>query len=645
MQTIRRLYFYLVSFISLIVVVWGVIGLTRTIFGGKLIGNGANQLASALSLTAVGIPIFLLHWWLVQRTLDDDEEHFARLRAIFLYAVLLATFIPMVQNILAILNRSWLRIFNLPLRLAFIGEGQTWVDNLIAMIINGVIAAYIFTILRRNWDALHQKPPSVGTSLQSTRNLYRYIWVIYGLAMVVGGTQQLLQTILNISGVNIQNLGASLANGLTFLIIGIPLWTFSWRIVQRSIHPEISNPPIIRLIVLFVISLISIGGVLIPGGIFLSVILRALLGETMKFSLFLTDINVPLSTALPFSGVFFYYSQVLTKDLDTIPDPDYKAMLKRLYNYILSFAGLVTTFLGTNALLTFIIDTLVGTNNWAVHLRPRLSTSLAVIIIGIPLWVRHWRRTIVEASHEGEIGDHARRSLIRKIYLYLALFVGVLGIMISAGSLIFQILSNLLGSPPDNFQRTSLMLFEILILFSVLLTYHWSALRSDGHLADKTLTALHASFPVLILDTQPSDFTDIILESLQKKLPALPAIVHTLDSSLPDQGIPQVKAVVLPGYLTSDPPDEIQNWLQSFSGTRIVVPLDVDGWIWAYASGRSLPGLAAQTTKIIRHLAEGKNPPKIRESSPLTIILYVLAVIVGIPLIFGFISALVDILD
>jgi uncharacterized membrane protein len=71
----------------------------------------------------------------------------------------------------------------------------------------------------------------------------------------------------------------------------------------------------------------------------------------------------------------------------------------------------------------------------------------------------------------------------------------------------------------------------------------------------------------------------------------------------------------------------------------------VDGWFWAYASGRSLPSLAAQTTKIIQHLAEGKKPPKIRESSPLTIILYVLAVIFGIPLIFGFISALVDILD
>jgi len=645
MRTIRRLYLYLVSFISLIVVIWGVIGLTRTVLGGQLIGNGTNQLASALSLTAVGIPIFLLHWWLVQRTLDDDEEHFAKLRAIFLYAVLLATFIPMVQNALAILNHSWLRIINLPVRLAFIGEGQTWVDNSIAIIINGTIAAYIFSILRKNWDALLQKSPSAGDNLQSTRSLYRYIWVIYSLAMVVGGTQQLLQTILNISGVNFQNLGASLANGLTFLIVGTPLWTFTWRIVQSSLQPEKGHPSVLRLIVVFAISFIGVGGVLITGGIFLSVLLRALLGEPMALNHFLTKINVPLSTAVPFGGVFLYYSQVLSKDLAVISDPDYKAMLKRLYHYILSFGGLVTTFLGTNALLTFIIDTLIGTNTWAVHLRPRLSTSMAVIIIGIPLWVRHWRRILIGASHEGEIGDHARRSLIRKVYLYLTLFVGVLGIMISAGFLIFQIISKFLGSPLDNFQRTSLMLFEILILFTIILAYHWAALRSDGRLAEKTLTALHGSFPVLILDKQSGDFTEEILKSLQKEIPSLPVEVHTTDTGLPDMGMPQVKAVILPGYLAADPPEDIRHWLQSFSGTRIVVPMAVDGWIWTYASGRSLPSLAAQTTKIIRHLAEGKKPPKIRETSPLTIILYMLAVLFGIPLIFGFISALVDILN
>ena len=79
MRTIRRLYVYLTAFISLEVVVWGVIGLVRSMVAGKLIGSGASQLASALSLIAVGVPVFLLHWWLAQRTISDDEEHFSRI--------------------------------------------------------------------------------------------------------------------------------------------------------------------------------------------------------------------------------------------------------------------------------------------------------------------------------------------------------------------------------------------------------------------------------------------------------------------------------------------------------------------------------------------------------------------------------------
>lgn len=139
MGTIRRLYVYTVSFISLEVVIWGLIGLVRSMVGGELIGGGTSQLASAISLIAVGVPVFLLHWWLAQRRIGDEDERFALLRAIFLYAVLLATLIPVTQNILAFLNRVWLQIFDLPVRMAFIGSGQSWVDNSIAAVMNGLM--------------------------------------------------------------------------------------------------------------------------------------------------------------------------------------------------------------------------------------------------------------------------------------------------------------------------------------------------------------------------------------------------------------------------------------------------------------------------------------------------------------------------
>ncbi|MFN3492284.1 MAG: DUF5671 domain-containing protein, partial [Anaerolineales bacterium] len=62
MKTIRRLYFYAVAFISIEVVLWGIIGLLRSIFNNNEITSGATSLAQALSLILVGAPIFLVHW-------------------------------------------------------------------------------------------------------------------------------------------------------------------------------------------------------------------------------------------------------------------------------------------------------------------------------------------------------------------------------------------------------------------------------------------------------------------------------------------------------------------------------------------------------------------------------------------------------
>jgi hypothetical protein len=52
------LYFYLVAFISIEVVVWGLIGLLRSMVDDVISGR-AEALAQALALILVGVPIFL----------------------------------------------------------------------------------------------------------------------------------------------------------------------------------------------------------------------------------------------------------------------------------------------------------------------------------------------------------------------------------------------------------------------------------------------------------------------------------------------------------------------------------------------------------------------------------------------------------
>jgi hypothetical protein len=641
MRTIRRLYVYLVSFISLEVVIWGLIGLVRSMVGGELIGRNASQLASALSLIAVGIPVFLLHWWLAQGNIGDHEERFARLRTIFLYGALLVTLIPISQNVLALVNHIWLQIFNLPAQMAFIGEGQTWLDNIIAVVMNGLIAAYINSVLRKDWEVTPQ-----GSTLPETRRLYRYVWVVYGLAMVVGGIQQVLFFILNIGSAIIgKGQGVSLANGLALLITGTPVWIYAWRTVQQSLSDLEEGQSTLRLVILYALSLIGVGGVLIPAGLGLDVIFRFILGENMKLGGVLTEISAPLSAAIPFGGVWAYYGHLLTTEVTALPDTPRRTGLRRLYYYILAFVGLITTLLGLNTLLTFIIDMLLQTSTWVGSLRPRLAIALATLTIGLPLWVITWRPMVAEACLDGERGDHARRSLVRKVYLYLALFVGVIGVMVSAGSLIYQLLSKLLGTPPDNYQRTSWMLVELVVLFVALLSYHWATLRKDGRLAEQYLAARHEAFPVLVLAPEIGGFSEEMLNCLHQEVPSLPVAVHIVSNGIPDETLSAAKAVILPGELSANPTEAIRLWLQRFDGTRLVVPSSTENWLWAYGSGRSLANLAHQTAVMIRYLAEGEEIPKTRETSPWMVVLYILAGIVGIPILIGLFTSLSNILN
>ncbi len=637
MRTIRRLYLYIVSFISLEVVLWGLIGLARSAFAGDQIGSGVSQLAGALSLIFVGVPVFLLHWWLAQRNIQvDDEERFARLRAVFLYGALLATLIPITQNTLALINRLWLQIFGLSTQLAFLGEAQTWTDNLIAIAMNGLIAAYIFSVLHQDWDAT-----PVGNAFPETRRLYRYIWVLYGLAMVVGGLQQVLQYILELADTFGGGVEETLANGLALLIVGTPLWVFIWQSVQKSLTRPDESQSTLRMVVLYGLSLIGIGGVLIPAGMVLNVILLAILGEPLTFSGFISEINEPLSALIPFGGIWIYYGHTLKSAVNSLPDSPRRAGLRRVYFYILSFIGLVSTFFGLNSLLSFIVDTLIQTTTWEEALRSRLAASLATLLVGLPLWVLAWRPMIAESSREGEAGDRARRSLVRKIYLYLVLFAGVMGIMVSAGSLIFQLLSALLGDPAGNFQRASLMLLEMLLLLILLVAYHWTVLRADGHKAERSLAARHAEFPVLVLVTETGDeFSASVTSALQREAASLPVAIHPVANGIPDETLSEARVVIVPGSLAATPPEAIRLWLQGFAGIRLAVPTPTKNWFWVFGSGRAIPSLAQQTAKMVRQLAEGENIPKLQATSAWMIVLYVLGGLAGIPLLFSLLMLL-----
>ncbi len=619
MKSIRRLYFYLVAFISIEVVLWGLIGLLRSTVNQTVAsGGGAETLARALALILVGVPIFLIHWlWAQRASAREEEEKTASLRAVFLYAILLATLIPVVQNTLSFVDRALIQTTGLQPERAFSGfSQQTLADNLIAIMMNGIVAAYFWNILRGEWATLTDKQ-----NFSDVRRLYRYIWMLYGLLMTVFGAQQVLRFLFYIPDNVLGELGREVVvNGTALILVGTPVWVHAWRVIQDSLADSVERSSTLRLGILYLLALGGVITVITAAWNVTNIILTSLLGGETTFREFAREISGPLSIGIPLGIVWAYYGHWLKRHIEAVGDIVREAGMKRLYNYILSFIGLVVSFIGIATLISFTIDIVTG---YGILLsetyRNQLASSISSLIVGLPLWLMNWRPMQVEALAQGELGDHARRSVLRKFYTYLALFASVIGGMATAVGLVYQlIVATLGGFTGSDFANNLLNLTQLLFLFAVVLVYHLSVLRRDGESTQDALAEKQSGYSVLIVDSGDG-FAASVIAALTK-LGSKVQITVTTPAAKPDGNF---NALVVSGETAVNAPE----WIRSFGGNRIIVENEAQDLAWAED--------ASQAGQLVRQLAEGD---EIREqkagNSPWMIAVYVAAALFALQFLF-----------
>ena len=610
MKTIRRLYFYLVAFISMEVVLWGLIGLARSIFSNT-VGGGTDDLAFALAQIVVGVPVFGIHWWWAQRsTKADEEEHAAGVRAFFFYAALFALFVPVMQSLWAVLNRLFLQMADISLARAVVGGSQNYSDNLIAIVMNALIGAYFLKELRQDWTTVKEK-----SALRFTRRMYRYLWVLYALGLSIGGTQQVLRYLFSA----LIDSGSTewFFNGLTLLIVGAPLWVYTWKTVQDALDEPGERASLLRLGTLYLFTLASVITVLTSAGIVLYEVLETLFNNH-TFNQLLRDTRGALSVAIPFGAVWAYYGDWLTRDLDAVPNAPRRAGMKRLYAYILAAIGLTASFSGVSMLLSYFVDQLRDSTYLSTGL---LTGALSTLIVGLPLWLRMWRPMQAEALAEDEAGEHARRSLIRKIYLYLAIFVGVVGGMIAAVQLVSLLLEALLGSASKYFLPNMLDALEMLLLFGGLLAYHWKTLQGDGNRQAAQADAKRADFNALYLADAADPRALQLAAVMAKECPEINLLVQPTPET-----DTTIHALLLPedGLLKND--EKLTTWLRQFNGSKFILTSEAAKWLWMRDP--------AQIAKSLRALAEGESVSSHPKTPGWMIAVYILAGMMAAQLFF-----------
>lgn len=622
MKSIRRLYFYLVALISVEVVVWGLISLLRSIVD-ETISGGADALAQALALILVGVPIFLVHWlWAQRASAREEEEKEASLRAVYLYAILLGTLIPVVQNVLSFVNRALVQATGLGVERAFSAfRNQSLADNLIAIVMNLVVAAYFWTVLRGEWATLKDRE-----NFSEVRRLYRYLWMLYGLLMTVFGAQQILRYLIYIPGSILGELGREVvANGTALLVIGTPVWVYSWRVIQDSLADPAEMGSNLRLGILYLLSLGGVITVITTAAMTVDILVTRILGADWTRQYFVQQLGGPISVGVPLGMIWAYYGFWLNRHIEAIGDKVRQAGMKRLYYYILAFIGLVVSFVGVATLLSFIIDMttsrsfLMGDSN-----RSSLATAISSLVVGLPLWLLTWRPMQAEAVSQGEMGDHARRSILRKTYLYLALFASVIGGMATAVALVYQLIRLVLtGDAGSDFVNTLLNTLQLLFLFVVVLLYHLKVLREDGASMADALAEKQSAFAVLLVDSGEG-----IVEAVKTALAKSGAKVQVTVTTPDKKPEGDFKAIILSGSLAVEAPA----WIKSFGGmtgraVRIIVQNEARDLVWADD--------AAQAAESVQRMAEGQEVQKKKSSrSAWTVVVYVFAALFALQLLF-----------
>ena len=295
----------------------------------------------------------------------------------------------------------------------------------------------------------------------------------------------------------------------------------------------------------------------------------------------------PISVLIPFSVLWAYYGRWLNTDIQSVPDTQRRSGLRRFYYYILSLIGLAASFTGLALLVSVVLDQLFGAALWGETLRGRTAGAIATLAVGLPLWLLTWRPMQAEALATDADGDHARRSLVRRVYLYLVIFAAVIGLMVSAIALVYQALTALLGQRAGFSLTGILNSTQLLLLFTGLLLYHMSALRRDNAHAADSIRAKYTSYGVMVFDPGDEGFAAALTSAIEKQAPGMPVVVQPIGQPIPDDAR-RVQALVLPAALALDPPEALRVILEDFKGAKVVVPGETPGWV---LSGQPKRGL------------------------------------------------------
>lgn len=530
MPAVQQAYVYLVLAIAIHMVVLGVANLLRVgaefalaapsggftglpfVFADALAQPRdlqREQLSLALALLAIGIPAWLIHWRIARRGIArDPSERASPLRSFYVNLVVFVTALLAFGYSANALNRALHEALG-PFRFAQPGDPHytARVAGALAMALAALVACiWHVRVGRRDRAALF-----IGGNAAVLRRLQSYGLAAIGLIILLASAAETLGVLWSWawgSAVGFQpfpepsfgpgrgpppgleefrqeplaELRRRLASSLPLVLPALPLWLFSWRAAQRTAgarEDEEERRSAVRKFALYVVTTISALVMLGALAFAVSRVLReALFVPELSARPLWEDVASPLSFAVAFGASWLFHRLAVEREVALEVERSAQAAIRRIYYYLTAAVSFLLLAVGAAGALGVTSSYLLDQQT---HSAGEQSTYLALVIVGLPAWAFHWVR-IQQRIWSGDAGRVAeeRAAPQRRAFLYLAVFGGVVTMLVAGSAALYTILNGLLA---QRFDTTLLHdVWHLVVdagIGAAALLWHARILRSD----------------------------------------------------------------------------------------------------------------------------------------------------------------------
>lgn len=468
MGTLKRLYFYGISFAALMTLVAGVSlavqSLLNVLFDGAAFSLSSNALAWGLSLSIVALPIWFFHWRFILRSVAVmPVESRSIVRKVYIYLTLgvaLGFLVAVSYEILKWAMRA--------------GEFPEF--SLASILPWAMIWGY-------HWQIESAEGQS-SVETRGIRRLYLYAMSVTGGGMFGVGIGAIIYTLLQdgysalfltqvaISG-EVGLARESLRTDLSVAIVGGAMYWTHWHRFALG-----DRNSVLRWIALFIASVGGAAAALGSVGVMASTTLSWLLGAANEgAALHFEDMPAALVVASAGAVAWALFRRRMLMEAVG----EYAVPIRRIYDHLMAAFGLTAlsgaSFTIFNTALAILAEALSVSITDSDAWRSPVAAILAMLIIGIPVWGYYWRRLRLAYAADPEAEATA---LSHRVYVFAVLGAGALAFLGGGGGSLFVILRDLLDAALSvETLRDLNPAIGFALTAALFLPYHWAIYRAD----------------------------------------------------------------------------------------------------------------------------------------------------------------------